>query len=263
MIRNIIHIILISVLLAATLLLLGFATKSNQLLPCEQVVVYVDQKCGNKFIEPSDIEKTVKERMGDRMDKPLEQGSLNTVKQLVEGNPYVSKAAIYRTIEGGLHIRIRQHEPLVRVINSKNQSYYISQTGRLLPVSRNYSARVMVATGNIKQGYSQTVDLLSPADPETITKSEQQLRDLFHLAKIIHTDPFWKSIIDQVYITANGQFELTPMNGAHTIEFGGLDEAEEKFKKLGLFYRVGLREVGWNYYSRINLKYDKQIVCSK
>ncbi len=258
-----IHIVLISALLATTLVLLGFATKSNQLLPCETVVVYVDQRCGNKFIEPSDIEKNVRERIGDRLGKPLEQGSLNMVKQLVEGNPYVAKAAIYRTIDGDLHIRIRQHEPLVRVINNKNQSYYISQTGKLLPVSRNYSARVMVATGNIQQGYSQTVDLLSPADPETITKSEQQLRDLFQLSRIIHNDPFWKSLIDQMYITNNGQFELTPMNGAHTIEFGGLEEAEEKFQKLELFYRVGLHEVGWNYYTRINLKYDKQIVCSK
>lgn len=263
MVRNIIHIILVGALLTSTLVLLGFATKNNQMVPCEKVVVYVDQQCGNKFIEPVDIEKTVKERMGDLVGKPLEQGSLNTVKQLVEGNPYVAKAAIYRTIEGDLHIRIRQHQPLIRVINNKNQSYYISQTGKLLPVSQKYSARVMVATGNIQAGYSPTVDLLSPADPETITAGKQQLRDLFQLAKTIHHDPFWKSMIDQIYITKLGQFELTPMNGAHTIEFGRLEAAEEKFQKLELFYKVGLREVGWNYYKRINLKYDKQIVCSK
>lgn len=263
MIRTIIQLILTSALLTATLVLLGFATKNNQLAPCEKVVVYVDQQCGNKFIEPVDIEKIIKERIGDLLGKPIEQGSLNTAKQLVEGNPYVAKAAIYRSIEGDLHIRIRQHQPLIRVINNKNQSYYISLTGKLLPVSRNYSARVMVATGNIQPGYSQTVDLDSAIDPETITPGEQQLRDLFQLATIIDHNPFWKSMIDQIYITNNGQFELTPMNGAHTIDFGGLDSVEEKFAKLELFYKAGLREIGWYYYKRINLKYDNQIVCSK
>jgi cell division protein FtsQ len=263
MIRKIIHITLIVVLLASTMVLLGFATRNNQLATCDRVSIYIDQQYGNRFIEASDIETTINERIGDLVGKPLEHGSLNKIKQLVEGNPYVSRAAIYRSIEGDLHIRVKQQQPLIRIINNKNQSYYISQTGKLLPVSRKYSARVMVATGNIQAGYSQTTDLTKTDDPGSNTPGEQQLRDLFLLAKTIDQSPFWRSMIDQIYITHNRQFELTPMNGAHIIEFGGLEDMEEKFAKLKLFYYVGLREVGWNYYNRINLKYDRQVVCSK
>jgi len=45
------------------------------------------------------------------------------------------------------------------------------------------------------------------------------------------------------------------------ILFGPMDEIEEKFKKLKLFYKEVLPKKGWNTYSSINLKYKNQIVC--
>ncbi len=263
MIRRITYILLIIAAIAVTQLLLGFAIQNNQQNVCGYIEVYVNQKCGNQFIDPKAIEKTIDDRMEGIVGKPIGQGTLLRIKQLVEGNPYVEKAAIYRGIEGNLHIEIKQHQPLIRVINNKNQSYYISRSGIMMPVSRSFTARVMVATGNIHAGYSQTINLTSNADVPDITTAEQQLRKLYQLATTIDKDPFWKSMIDQIYITSNDQFELTPMNGAHTIEFGNLEKMDEKFEKLKTFYKVGLNEVGWNYYNRINLKYDKQVVCSK
>ncbi len=261
--RRILYILLTIAVIAVTQLLLGFAIKHNQQNVCGNIKVYVDQKCGNRFIDPEDVERTIVDRMEGLVGQPIGQGTLIRIKQLVEGNPYVEKAAIYRSMEGDLHIEIKQHQPLIRVINSKNQSYYISRSGIMMPVSRSYAARVMVAIGNIHAGYSQTIDLTSDDDTPGITIGEQQLRSLFQLATTIDKNPFWKSMIDQIYVTSNGQYELTPMNGAHTIEFGNLERMHEKFEKLETFYKVGLSEVGWNYYNRINLKYEKQVVCSK
>jgi cell division protein FtsQ len=57
---------------------------------------------------------------------------------------------------------------------------------------------------------------------------------------------------------------IIPISGMHTIHFGRADEqVEEKFKRLKIFYKEGLKKVGWDQYKTINLKFDKQVVCEK
>ena len=56
---------------------------------------------------------------------------------------------------------------------------------------------------------------------------------------------------------------MVPRIGPHIIILGSIDNYEAKFEKLWLFYTEGLKNVGWNQYLKINLKYKDQIVCSK
>jgi cell division protein FtsQ len=72
--------------------------------------------------------------------------------------------------------------------------------------------------------------------------------------------------IGQIHREKNGDFLLIPQVGAHKIVFGTAKndkDVEDKFNKLIVFYKEGLPFEGWNKYNLINLKYDKQIVCSK
>ena len=44
---------------------------------------------------------------------------------------------------------------------------------------------------------------------------------------------------------------------------GKLDNFENKLARLKEFYKKGLNQVGWNKYSRINLEFSNQIICTK
>ena len=79
----------------------------------------------------------------------------------------------------------------------------------------------------------------------------------------MEADEFWKAQIIQVKVLENGELELIPRVGNHTILLGTTDELELKFKKLKIFYEKGLSKTGWNEYSQINLKFDNQVVCTK
>ena len=64
-------------------------------------------------------------------------------------------------------------------------------------------------------------------------------------------------------MNANGDMELVPRVGDHTILIGDDQQIHEKFEKLFLFYMEGLNKAGWNKYKVINLKYKDQVVCTK
>jgi cell division protein FtsQ len=263
MIRKIIHIALIVLIPAGVILLLVSAVNHNSVSPCTNFEVRVDQGNGHAFITTAEISRMVMEKFDTLEGKVISRGKLPQIRQLLLSNPYVERAAVYQTINGELIIDVRQRQPLLRVINANNQSFYIDRAGHLIPHSQAYTARVIVATGHIRAGYSPALQLGSQGDPSSLSDGEKTLRDLYLLVSRLCRDPFWQAFIDQVYVTPRGEFELIPKNGAHTIEFGRLENADEKLDKLMFFYRHGIGQVGWNYYSRINIKYNKQIVCSK
>jgi len=89
------------------------------------------------------------------------------------------------------------------------------------------------------------------------------LIDLFKLSSFITQDQFLKAQIEQIYVTKTGEFELIPKVGRHLIIFGGIEDMENKFDKLLVFYHQGMNKTGWDKYKTINLKFENQVVCSK
>ena len=263
MLKKFAQVLLIIMIPAGLWVLLGLTSKHNMLHHSNGLQVMVDNSCGNQFVSPETFKELINSRFPDMGEQPPSEGSLHRLKQLVEGNPFVRRAAIFRTINGDICVKISQRDPLVRVINSRGQGFYIDREGKTMPLSDRYTARVMLASGHIQTTFSQPIDLAEAKTSEQISASEQRLRDLYALATYIDQSPLWRSLIDQILVTRHGHFELIPMNGAHVIEFGSLEEMEEKFRKLDIFYRTGIRQVGWNHYSRINLMYNRQVVCTK
>ncbi|MFO7977906.1 MAG: hypothetical protein R6U64_04540 [Bacteroidales bacterium] len=260
---QVVNIITGIVLLAGTFFLLGFSMESNSRTPVNDLVVSVDQRDGIQFIDEQQIRAMVKKFMEARKDSLAGNIQLRELEQLIAGLPHVQRAHAYRTIDGSIHIKTSQKKPLLRVITSHNDSYYIDTNGGMIPLSGRYTARVMVATGHIHNPYSAVVNLKEEVSSKKNQDNEKRLRELFQLVEYINQDTFWNAIIDHIYVTPKGEFELIPKNGNHIVEFGKIDRMEQKFTKLYSFYQHGLSRVGWHHYSRVNLKFNNQIVCSK
>ncbi len=263
MIKKIAHILFIIALAVGMFLLLGFAVESNKNIPCQKFVVNVNKSCGHDFISADEVRNKIYSLVDTIEGRTVNNGLLKDIKSIVEGIPYAQNAHIYRTIDGEIRVNVSQRQPMLRVINRQNQSYYIDREGRLLPMNSNYTARVKVATGNIHLPYSPGTDLSKEKNPEKLSASEKTMRNLYQLASFINDHKFWNAFIDHIAVLPNGEFELIPKNAVHVIEFGGIDQMEEKFRKLMVFYQNGLTRVGWYHYNRINLKFSNQVVCSK
>ena len=89
------------------------------------------------------------------------------------------------------------------------------------------------------------------------------VNNLYKLSTFITKDKFLKAQIEQIYVEPNGEFELIPRVGSHTILMGTADNLEDKFERLFVFYRIGLNKTGWSRYNIINIKFKNQVVCSK
>lgn len=122
-------------------------------------------------------------------------------------------------------------------------SYYMDEEGFKVTATSAMRSHTLVVNGHVNS-------MLSHAD-------------LIALCSYIDGNQFWKSNIEQVYVTSKHEFVLVPRVGNHVVEFGGIDNMERKFDDLETLYRKGWDKREWNVYKKVSLKYNGQIVCTR
>lgn len=233
---------------------LGFAAKEERSIPCREVDIHIYPEVEQAFTDEQDIAKMVtgSGTIASFIGQPMGSFPVNDLEKTIETSPYVENAEVYRELDGTLKLDVQQRTPVVRIFRNLSGGYYIDHNGKKMPLSDKYSARVLVATGNIYERYEGNDSLYSKVGQE-----------LFILADFISKHPLWSKQIDEVYVNQNSEFVLIPKVGNQKILVGDASELEDKFKRLWLFYRKAVNRVGWETYKVINLKYTGQIVCEK
>lgn len=221
---------------------------------CSGYSILIDQEDGAKYIDESEIESQLTKNKIKLKGEPLRDINTALIEMKLNEHPSIREVAVYKTIKGEVHIDIEQRKPMLRIINNKNQSFYLDEDGYPMPHSSHYSPHLLVAGG-----YIPKVDYSKLNDGAELPKI---LQDLYALAKFINNDDYWRSQIVQLYVTRNKEFELVSRVGDQKIHFGGIDDYETKFAKLDALYRQGFAKYGWSKYEAINLKFKDQVVCT-
>lgn len=259
--KNIIKITSWIVLIVGVFLILGFVKKEHSKISCKSFNVIVENNIKNQLIDENQIKENIYTTFDTLVGKKLSDINLDEVEKLLVSYDHIAKAEVYTSLNGNLNINITEREPVLRIINKRNESFYMDDKGELFPLSDISSVRVSVASGNITATEKDTVNIenLEKTEVSEMTKMQK----LYLINKYIQEDSFLQAQIEQIFINKSNEFELVPKVGRHIILFGDADNIESKFEKLLVFYKQGIQKAGWKKYKTINLKYSNQVICSK
>ncbi|MFC1226155.1 cell division protein FtsQ [Pedobacter sp. BG31] len=237
--------------LAGVVVLLSFINVKKQTVKCKDVKILIPG--ADNFIEREEIDAILKEDQGVLLGRNLENINIHNIEKKLQSNPYIGFAKVYVDMDGVLHIEVKQRQPILRILNENGQDFYIDNDGLKMPISSNFTANVLVATGHITEIFGSRVDTLRT----------QLARDLYKTAQFIKKDTLWDSQIEQIVVDQKNDIELIPRVGNQRIILGNADSLEKKMTNLLLFYKKAMPQVGWDTYRTINIKYTNQIVCER
>jgi cell division protein FtsQ len=263
--KKIIHISLWSLFALGTLITLGFVQKEQKHRKANKLDITVNTSDNNYFVTVDDIRQLLNDRGDSIVHQSLSSINIPELEMLVNNQPAVQKAEVYVSVNGEVRVTATQRKPIARIFSMTGESYYMDDEGKLMPLSSNYTADVVAVNGAITESYGNWYHY-SVKDIEASIELKQMsiLDDIYRLCEFIRKDPVRKSLIGQIYVNSAREFELIPAVGSFRIILGDANDLDEKFNKLMVFYRDGLRNTGeWNKYSLVTLKYKNQIVCTK
>jgi cell division protein FtsQ len=249
--RSILYGFLWLISLSGLITLMSFIEIKKSTLKCKDVKVLLPGQFN--FIERDEVDRILMENAGAMVGRDLDDINIHKLENALKANPFIEFAKVYSDMTGIIHVQIRQREPVIRVVNMANLHFYIDANGNKIPLSDNYTAKVLVASGFIEEDFSGRVD----------TIKTKMARDLYRTALYIKGDTLWDNQIEQLFVDLKGDVEMVPRVGGHKIILGSADSLEIKFRNLLVFYKKAIPKVGWDTYKTINLKYANQIVCEK
>ena len=246
--------------IALVFLFLGFiiwsVDKRVSSLSGELKIEVVPLENGRSLLTEGDIQKILQRNfVFDLTEERVPLGNLKVgeIESVLDAEPFVLDAEVYVNAQNQLFISATQRTPIIRVIDRDNQTYYMDETGKKMPMSDHSTARVIIASGEIPP---YTPDFQKP-------KKKHFLKKLFDLVNYIRHDEFLNAMVEQIYVNSRQEFTLIPKVGKQKILFGKYELVEDKFDRLKLFYQEAMPREGWQKYKTINLKFRKQVVAEK
>jgi cell division protein FtsQ len=237
--------------LGGLVVLMSFIEIKKAEVVCKDVKIYIPGS--QYFIDKKEVENILQLSSFTLIGRKINNINLHILENRLKANPFVEYAKVYADMDGIIMVEISQRQPILRVMNQFDQDYYIDKNGLKIPLSANFTARVLAANGFIEEPFGSKVDTL-----RTLLA-----RDLFKTASYIRQDSLWDAQIAQIYVNQDHEIELIPRVGNQRILLGNADSLDLKFHNLLAFYKQALPQVGWDAYKQINIKYANQIIGVK
>ncbi len=225
--------------------------KHNDHLTCTGLDISIDDDNSETFINKKQVKQILETKFGDKIEgAEIEQLNIKTLENTLRKNAWISNVQLYVDNQQQLHVGIAERIPVARIFTQGGQSFYFDSAATVMPLSDNQTANVPVFTN----APNQQTKMLS-ADSLT-------WRQVCELGKFIKADSMLLMQIGQVDVLPNNNFDMYPTIGSHVIRFGSIDNMQDKFHRLSMFYKQVFGKVGLNKYAVIDVRYDKQIVAT-
>lgn len=232
------------------LVLLAFAGSSHDKQRCTKVTINIKDREFYQFISKKDVLNIITNREKDPLERrKLSSIELRAIESKLVNSSFVKEAQAYFNIKGELTVELTQRVPVLRVLNSQNENYYLDTEGKRMPLSNHFTAKVPLATAEyLLQENDSIKDVLN--------------KKLYYLASYLSGDKYAKALSGQIIFDESHEFTVIPRLGNFEIFLGDTSDLSNKFVRLKSFYKSSLPQDGWNAYNRINLKYKNQIIVN-
>lgn len=221
------------------LFLFAFASDRNSKRVVSKPVVQFVGK-NELFITKKNVSKLLIQNRETVTNQPKEILDLNMLEMALNANPIIESADVYISVTGKLTAKVKQKTPIARVIN--DVSYYLDSKGGVMPLSKNYTERVPIVTGFIDKNNLDKVHAVA-------TKVQQ--------------DEFLKKHVVQIYQHKNASIDLKLRQCDFVVNLGSLENLDNKVNNLKVFYSKAIKDKALNNYTKVNLQFGNQVVCTK
>ncbi len=251
-IRKILFVTMWCVAGTGMLVLLIAAIKSRNGKACTGYKIVISGNNNHLFINNKIVENIITDSGAEKLQgKPISSFNLSNTESKLKKNVWIKNAELFFDNDELLRINITEREPIARVFTAAGNTFYIDSNGIQLPVPAKLPVKLPVFTNYPYQ------------EIKTHGADSILLNDMTTLGNYILNDSFWMAQIDQIDITKSNTFEMVPVVGNHTIEFGDGSNYKAKFARLFIFYKDVLSKTGFNKYAKINVQYKGQVIGTR
>lgn len=236
--------IIINIQLIAIFILVGFlysftSNRNKNRKITKPEIEFINAE--SPFVTHEMVNNLLIDNFGGTFSIQKDRVNLKKIEQTLNKHSMIDKSEVFLSVDGKLKTIVKQKTPIARVFNNSN-SFYIDYKGTKMPLSSNFTARVPLVYGDINSRYN---------------------KNFVELLQTIYNDDFLKKNIIGIKILPDGSITMKNRNYNYDIVFGRTIQMERKFNNYKAFFQKAVQDTLIDNYKKVNLKFTKQVVCTK
>lgn len=248
--------ILVWVITAGGIVTLFIFSRMNYLsTPLKSISINMDGNTGHKFVDKDTLLCEIGSICHISSKNSIGNIDMLQIERHLNNNPWIEKSTAYIGLDSVLYINLKEYEPALRVFNKSGKSMYVTEQGEVFPTSKTYTPRVLIASGNF--------DFPTDAKMADSVYQDSGIADALYIRQAIQKDEFMQSCIGQIFRNEAGEFEIAVNEIKAKVILGDTCQIDDKLLKMKTFLKHKLGSEELDNYSKVNLKFKNQIVCTK
>ena len=236
----------------------------------ERIEVVVTDANQRSFITPEKVFSLLQNEGIDPIGKRVDSIDLAGINSAIKEYCFTADAKTYVDYSGKLTIKVSQRAPLLRVRNNEGYDFYLTRGGYVLPVESHATLNLPIVTGSLPLPFGKS---FRGSLAEWFEGSEKKYRENCNfLSKLINfvvylEESEWEGgKCVQIDLTApttkstkkgseEPRIELIPRTGNYIVEFGKLEQVEEKMYRWRRFVESKVVDLEGG---RLNVEFEGQ-----
>jgi cell division protein FtsQ len=225
-------------LIALVVFLFSFAKERNLKREITKIdIEFVDEN--RPFVSLNTVNKLLIQNHENVSGINKETLVLKELENRLLENPMIRDAQVYLSVDGVLGAKIEQRKPIARVAGIPD--FYLDADGKEMPLSKIYTARVPLISGNSIKNFEKVTRLLLK----------------------INEDSFMRSSVVGLEVLSDDKIILRLRKQNFEVFFGKVEGIEKKFQNFKAFYQKSKQDGTLSGYKLVNLEYMSQVVATK
>ncbi len=209
---------------------------------------------GEDMIRLSDVRTKIDQVFDTPLEgMPLVDIDLEAIEERLLDEPFISTVDAFINAKQDLIVELEQRQPIARIINLTGEQYYIDAKGRKMPLSSNYTPKVLVCLGRYPSLSGASIQ------DSMYTKDTRYTVDL---VETIRKDSFLEALIESVSFDGS-TFELYPKVGKFTMKVNKKKSIQKQLEKLTYWMETEFKGQDWNTLEYIDLKVENQVIIGR
>ena len=250
-VKYLLLILCMALFVCISLLVHDKARERRHLTTCNKVEIQFTDTLN--FVSESDVRDYLAKSFHTFIGQRIDSLRLHEIEQSLNSRSAILSAQAW-TSDSTLFISIVQREPVAKMETS-DHAFYIDDRGFIFPVQGN--------TGKDFPLFKGSIPLHEPVGYKGMPATEEGREwagSILALLRYAEKNK-WLSKIELVEVDPGGDLVIVPIDGKEKFIFGKAENFQEKFGKIGDYYKRIKPAVEEDRYTSINVKYKGQIVC--
>jgi hypothetical protein len=251
---KIIKIITSFLLVLGILILMVWAALKSNDQTCTGISILIHAPEKSELLTKSDISNILKHQNMSCEGKAIKEVDLTSIHKILAQENYIKTVDKVHFLGSKLQIEVTLYDILLEVEPATGQKFLVDVQGTYLPYSPKTGNDIIIATGFISNTFQKK---------EKVSSDNNALYELFSVATLIKTDPFYTELFHKLYVNDNQEIMLYPSVGNLPVRFGNMQDAENKLKTLKYMYQEVLPYMDENAYTQLDVRFKNRIIATK